>query len=77
MNRPGPDHGLVRRLPPDGMADRERRIKWVFGLRRDVLDDIDVALLDPENPDDRHLLIASEHPQMRPRRTHHPERRRR
>jgi hypothetical protein len=41
---------------------QERRIKWLFKPRSDVLEDIDVALLDVGDEDDRRLLIASEHP---------------
>lgn len=44
------------------MDDRERRIKWLFRPREDVLEGIDVSLLDPEDEDDRRLLIAAEHP---------------
>lgn len=59
-----PGDGPIRSRYGYDMADRERRIKWLFKPRKDVLEDIDVDLLDPDNEDDRHLLIASEHPQI-------------
>jgi len=39
-------------------------MKWLFRPRHDVLDDIDVAFLDPEDEDDRRFLIAAEHPRF-------------
>jgi hypothetical protein len=44
--------------------DHERRVKWLFRPRSDVLEDIDVTLLNPDDEDDRQLLIASEHPRF-------------
>lgn len=46
------------------MDERERRVKWLFKPRPDVLEDIDVTLLDIDDEDDRRLLIASEHPRF-------------
>jgi len=47
-----------------GVDDRERRVRWLFRPREDVLDSVDVALLDPRDEDDRRLLIAAEHPRF-------------
>jgi hypothetical protein len=44
--------------------DRDRRLKFLFRPRRDVLEDVDVDFLNPEDEDDRRLLIASEHPRF-------------
>jgi hypothetical protein len=44
--------------------DRERRVRWLFRPRDDVLENVDVALLDPRDEDDRRLLIAAEHPRF-------------
>ena len=30
-----------------------------------VVDDIDLAMLDPADPDERHILIEAEHPELR------------
>lgn len=46
------------------MDDRDRRLKFLFRRRRDVLEDVDVDFLNPEDEDDRRLLIASEHPRF-------------
>lgn len=51
----------LRLKPVDG---RDRRLKFLFRLRRDVLEDVDVDFLNPEDEDDRRLLIASEHPRF-------------
>lgn len=50
------------RLEP--VDDRERRIKFLFRPRQDVLEHVDVDFLNPEEEDDRRLLIASEHPRF-------------
>jgi hypothetical protein len=41
--------------------DHDRRVKFLFRPRNDVLEDVDVTLLNPDDEDDRRLLIASEH----------------
>lgn len=46
------------------MDGRERRIKFLFRPRQDVLKDVDVDFLNPGDGDDRRLLIASEHPRL-------------
>jgi len=43
---------------------KEERRRWLFPEVSGTFDDIDLALLDPANPDDRHFLFMAEHPKF-------------
>jgi hypothetical protein len=40
------------------------RGEWLFPYRVEVIGDIDLALLDPEDEDDRRILIEADHPEL-------------
>ncbi|MFQ5968211.1 MAG: hypothetical protein ACE5MI_11470, partial [Acidimicrobiia bacterium] len=42
----------------------EERRAWAFPPTEGVVDGIDLAFLDPADPDDRSLLIRFEHPEF-------------
>jgi hypothetical protein len=43
----------------------EERRSWLFPPVSGMVDGIDLAYLDPSDPDDRHLLVAFEHPEFK------------
>jgi hypothetical protein len=45
-------------------SDRERRLAFAIPPIEQVPDDLDPALLDPADPDDRALLIEAAHPEL-------------
>ena len=47
------------------MTDDERR-QFAAPRTTGEFDDIDLSLLDPADPDDRHILIRAEHPELEP-----------
>jgi hypothetical protein len=47
----------------DGGPDLERR-RWAVPPGRGLIKGVDLALLDPGDPDDRHLLILAEHTEL-------------
>lgn len=53
-----------KRKPDARVSDDDRRRRFACPPRRGTLDDIDLSLLDPADPDDRGMLILAEHPEL-------------
>ena len=47
------------------MSDVDERRAFAVAALTGVVDDIDLAMLDPADPDERHILIEAEHPELR------------
>jgi hypothetical protein len=52
-------------LPPEGIAaDATDRRSFACPSQRGRFQGVDLSALDPSDPDDRHLLILAEHPEL-------------